>query len=81
VNATEKVIGEVKPYSIGGSLPLVNELQSKGFDVQITGYGMSSRYHADNEAASLTDMKNAVKIMSTVSYFDRSIYFLGLVYL
>lgn len=81
VNATEKVIGEVKPYSIGGSLPLVNELQSKGFDVQITGYGMSSRYHADNEAASLTDMKNAVKIMSTVSYFDRSMYFLGLVYL
>jgi acetylornithine deacetylase len=64
--ATQAVLGEVKPYSIGGSLPLVNELQSKGFDVQITGYGMSSRYHADNEAASLTDMRNAVKIMSKV---------------
>lgn len=42
--ATEAVIGEVKPYAIGGSLPLVSELQSKGFDVQIAGYGMSSRF-------------------------------------
>lgn len=42
--ATEAVVGAAKPYSIGGSLPLVCELQQKGFDVQIAGYGLSSRY-------------------------------------
>jgi acetylornithine deacetylase len=42
--ATEKVLGSVKPYSIGGSLPLIRDLQDKGFDVQIAGYGISSRY-------------------------------------
>jgi acetylornithine deacetylase len=42
--ATEEVLGSVKAYSIGGSLPLVRELQQEGFDVQISGYGLSSRY-------------------------------------
>lgn len=44
LEATRAVIGEVKPYSIGGSLPLVRQLQEDGFDVQIAGYGLSSRY-------------------------------------
>jgi acetylornithine deacetylase len=42
--ATATVLGEAKPFSIGGSLPLVRELQEQGFDVQISGYGFSSRY-------------------------------------
>ena len=61
--ATEHVIGQVLPYAIGGSLPLVRSLQENGFDVQIAGYGLSSRYHADNEYASLKDMSNATKIV------------------
>ena len=44
LRATEEVLGHVKAYSIGGSLPLVRELQEEGFDVQIAGYGLSSRF-------------------------------------
>ena len=33
--ATKEVIGESKPYSICGSLPLVGDLQEAGFDVQV----------------------------------------------
>lgn len=61
-NATKDVLGDVKPYSINGSLPLIRELQEKGFDVQISGYGSSSFYHANNECVSLSAMKNAAKI-------------------
>lgn len=64
IKATQAVLGEVKPYSIGGSLPLIRELQDHGFDVHISGYGISSRYHADNEAASLSSFTKAAKIIS-----------------
>ncbi len=67
LDATTKVLGDAKPYSIGGSLPLIRDLQDSGFDVMITGYGLSSKYHADNEAASLKDLKNATCIISNVS--------------
>ena len=33
--ATKEVMGECKPYSITGSLPLVGDLQQAGFDVQV----------------------------------------------
>ena len=33
--ATRDVMGESKPYSICGSLPLVGDLQRAGFDVQV----------------------------------------------
>ena len=33
--ATQEVLGESKPYSICGSLPLVGDLQRAGFDVQV----------------------------------------------
>jgi acetylornithine deacetylase len=65
-DATKNVLGEAKPFSIGGSLPLVRELQDSGYDVQISGYGFSNRYHADNEAVSLNNMKNAFKIVCRV---------------
>jgi len=64
--ATRHVTGDITPYSIGGSLPLVRDLQAKGFDVQIAGYGLSSRYHADNEYCSLSDLKNATKIIAKI---------------
>jgi acetylornithine deacetylase len=62
--ATKHVLGEVKPYAINGSLPLIRELQEKGFDVQISGYGSSAHYHANNECVSLAAMKSASKIFS-----------------
>lgn len=37
VSSTSKVLGSVKPYSINGSLPLVREMQTNGFDLQISG--------------------------------------------
>lgn len=66
VRATEDVLGHAKPYSIGGSLPLIRELQDHGFDVQISGYGISSRYHADNECASLSSFKHATRIITRI---------------
>jgi hypothetical protein len=34
--------------------------------MQISGYGLSAKYHADNESASLNHLKNATKIISKV---------------
>jgi acetylornithine deacetylase/succinyl-diaminopimelate desuccinylase-like protein len=42
-----------RPFSMTGSLPLVRDLQRAGFDVQITGFGRSTYYHAPNESAEL----------------------------
>jgi len=44
ISSTVEVLGKVEPYSISGSLPLVRYLQDNGFDVQLCGYGLSSRY-------------------------------------
>jgi len=64
--ATAEVKGEAKPYSLTGSLPLVREMQNAGFDIQITGYGLSTTYHADNEYALLSDMQDAFQILLRV---------------
>ena len=64
--ATEAVLGEAKPYSICGSLPLVRELQRAGFDVQMTGFGRMDAYHADNEYCLLSDMSNGFDILVQV---------------
>lgn len=66
--ATEEVIGEAIPYSIGGSLPLVREMKDKGFDLQIAGYGLSVKYHADNEYASLSGLKKATKVIAKLAH-------------
>ena len=66
--STEKVLGSAKPYAIGGSLPLIRDLQDQGYDVMIAGYGSSAKYHADNESASLTDFKRAVQIIANIVY-------------
>lgn len=67
VSATEHVLTQVKPYAIGGSLPLVRDMQNEGFDIQIVGYGLSAKYHANNECASLTDLKKATKVLAKIS--------------
>jgi acetylornithine deacetylase/succinyl-diaminopimelate desuccinylase-like protein len=52
-----------KPFSVTGSLPLVRDLQRKGFDVQITGFGRSTSYHAPNEQASLAHFREGFVIL------------------
>ena len=52
--------------AIGGSLPLVRSLKRGGFDLQMTGFGLMSTYHADNEFCRLSDMKNGFKILTGV---------------
>jgi acetylornithine deacetylase len=64
--ATKSVIGESNPYSIGGSLPLVWELQQEGYDLQIAGYGLSAKYHGTNEYAKYSDMEKGFKILQTL---------------
>jgi acetylornithine deacetylase len=65
-DATKEVVGKCTPYSICGSLPLVRDLQRGGFDVQLTGYGLSSTYHADNEYCEIPMMANGFKILLRV---------------
>ncbi|KAJ0402850.1 hypothetical protein ATCC90586_004537 [Pythium insidiosum] len=62
--AITTVLGEAKPFSISGSLPLVRDLQRAGFDLILVGFGKSSVYHGDNEYCQLSDMSNAVKILA-----------------
>eukprot|EP01132_Coremiostelium_polycephalum_P008046 gene8046-9895_t len=61
--ATEEVVGKLAPVSTCGTLPLVNELQDAGFDLQITGFGVEEVYHADNEYALLSQFKQATQIL------------------
>ncbi|KAL2643014.1 hypothetical protein R1flu_010601 [Riccia fluitans] len=63
-DATAKVLGQVKPYSITGSLPLIYELQQEGFDIQCAGYGRMETYHANNEYAHLSDFKKGFQILA-----------------
>lgn len=58
--------GKAEPYSVCGSLPLVGELQAKGFDLQVVGFGKSAVYHGDNEYLLLSDMRDAMKILFQV---------------
>jgi len=60
--ATKEIIGHSKPYSITGTLPLVADLQEAGFDLQITGYGMSKFYHGTNENCLISDMKQGYSV-------------------
>jgi acetylornithine deacetylase len=62
--STAAILGEVKPFSISGSLPLVRDLQRAGYDLTLAGFGKSSVYHGENEYCLLSDMVNAVKILA-----------------
>ena len=41
----------------------VGKMQTAGFDIQITGYGLSKTYHADNGYALLSEMMDAYQIL------------------
>ena len=64
--ATAEVLGECKPYSLTGSLPLVKELQDDGFDLQIIGYGLMRVYHAKNECGLLSDFEQGFQVMAKI---------------
>ena len=68
LRALERAIGEAcaspaKRFSMTGSLPLVRDLQRRGFDVQITGFGRSTYYHAPNEQAELAHFEQGFVIL------------------
>jgi acetylornithine deacetylase/succinyl-diaminopimelate desuccinylase-like protein len=52
-----------QPFAMTGSLPLVRDLQRQGFDVQITGFGRSTYYHAPNEQAKLEHFQQGFLIL------------------
>jgi acetylornithine deacetylase/succinyl-diaminopimelate desuccinylase-like protein len=54
---------KLRRFSMTGSLPLVRDLQRRGFDVQITGFGRSTYYHAPNEQAELDHFKQGFAIL------------------
>ena len=64
--AIEAVLGEVKPYSTTGGLPLVKDLQDAGFDIQITGFGREETYHAPNEFGVLSEFVAGSRIMTHI---------------
>jgi len=64
--ATEEVLGVVKPEALTGSLPCVGELKAAGFDLQIVGYGVEAVYHGLNEYAELSAMKQGSIILGKV---------------
>jgi len=61
--AIGKVRGKVDRYSMTGALPLVRDLQRRGFDIQVTGFGRSEYYHAPNEQAHLADFRDGFQIL------------------
>lgn len=80
--ATEEVLGYCSPIADTGTLPLVGDLQRKGFDVQTVGYGLEGildlffftcidYYHADDERARLSDFQDGFSvIMRMLSKFS-----------
>ena len=63
-DAVQNALGEVKPFSTTGSLPLVKDLQDSGFDLHITGFGREDTYHAPNEYGQLTHFQTGMQICS-----------------
>ncbi|MGH8010595.1 MAG: hypothetical protein ACREQ3_26675, partial [Candidatus Binatia bacterium] len=63
---------ESTPFALTGSLPYVRFLQNHGFDVQITGFGRMDTYHAPNEWAEFTHMRQGLQILCRVlAWFER----------
>ena len=61
--STVKIMGQMKIQSCCGSLPLVAELQSLGFDLHIMGYGIGKVYHACDEYCLYSDMEIGYRII------------------
>lgn len=61
--AVAAVRPESKPFSVTGGLPYVRMLQTNGFDIQITGFGRMDSYHAPNEFAEMSHMRQGFQIL------------------
>lgn len=69
--AIVSVVPDSRPIAMTGTLPYVSFLQSRGFDVQITGFGRNEAYHAPNEFAELSDMQLGFQVLCRIlTYFD-----------
>lgn len=62
VQAHRETNASVQPYSISGSLPLVNMMKKAGFDIQLCGFGHMSVYHGVNEYCTMADMMKAYEV-------------------
>jgi acetylornithine deacetylase len=63
LEAITAVRSEAKPFALTGTLPYVRFLQRHGFDVQITGFGRMDTYHAPNEFAEMSHMRDGFRIL------------------
>lgn len=63
VQACRETYASVKPFSVTGSLPLVNMMQKAGFDIQLCGFGLMSVYHGVNEYCTVSDMQKAYEVI------------------
>ena len=63
VDAIAAVRSEARPFALTGSLPYVRFLQRHGFDVQITGFGRMDAYHAPDEFAEMSHMRDGFRIL------------------
>jgi len=61
-----EVRGKSNPFSLTGSLPIIADLQADGFDVQICGFGNMATYHAVNECARLSDLRDGFSVIAKV---------------
>ena len=74
-SSISEIKGSVQCESLTGSLPLVQDMKEAGFDLQMVGFGMASKYHRPNEACKLSDMVNATKVLSGfVSKVDQDLF-------
>ncbi len=64
--AVATVRPEAKPFALTGSLPYVRFLQAQGFDVQITRFGRRETYHAPDEYAEFTHMRDGFRILCQI---------------
>jgi acetylornithine deacetylase len=62
-DAIAAVRSEARPFALTGTLPYVRFLQRHGFDVQITGFGRMDAYHAPNEFAEMSHMRDGFRIL------------------
>lgn len=63
-DATREVRGNAEPFSLLGSLPIIGGLTRSGFDVQVTGFGRLSAYHANNEFGMLNEFAEGYDILA-----------------
>jgi len=62
--STKDIMGVNKSIASLGSLPLVADLQNKGYDVQIMGYGVGDMAHSNDEYCRLGDVQKGFRILS-----------------